>query len=248
MDVLTLLLLFAVGLVAGCLNTLAGGGSLLSLPVLIFLGLPPNVANATNRVAIVLQNIFAVRGFKSKGVSVYPFNLWLGISAFCGAIVGAFLAVDIDKEVFNRILAVVIVAVVVYMGINPLKNINKPENMGKKATITSIIIFFFVGIYGGFIQAGVGYLMIMALTLVNGFSLVKTNSIKVFVALTYTSVALGIFIYYGIVNWEFGIPLAIGNALGGWLSSRWSVNKGDNWIRYIVMVTASAFAIKLFFF
>uniref|UniRef100_UPI0040481065 sulfite exporter TauE/SafE family protein n=2 Tax=Roseivirga sp. TaxID=1964215 RepID=UPI0040481065 len=248
MDVLTLLLLFAVGLVAGCLNTLAGGGSLLSLPVLIFLGLPPNVANATNRVAIVLQNIFAVRGFKSKGVSVYPFNLWLGISAFCGAIVGAFLAVDIDKEVFNRILAVVIVAVVVYMGINPLKNINKPENMGKKATITSIIIFFFVGIYGGFIQAGVGYLMIMALTLVNGFSLVKTNSIKVFVALTYTSVALGIFIYYGIVNWEFGIPLAIGNALGGWLSSRWSVNKGDNWIRYIVMVTASVFAIKLFFF
>jgi uncharacterized membrane protein YfcA len=206
------------------------------------------VANATNRVAIVLQNIFAVRGFKSKGVSVYPFNLWLGISAFCGAIVGAFLAVDIDKEVFNRILAVVIVAVVVYMAINPLKNINKPENMGKKATITSIIIFFFVGIYGGFIQAGVGYLMIMALTLVNGFSLVKTNSIKVFVALTYTLVALGIFIYYGIVNWEFGIPLAIGNATGGWLASRWSVNKGDNWIRYIVMVTASAFAIKLFFF
>ncbi len=227
---------------------MAGGGSLLSLPVLIFLGLPPNVANATNRVAIVLQNIFAVRGFKSKGVSVYPFNLWLGISAFCGAIVGAFLAVDIDKEVFNRILAVVIVAVVVYMAINPLKNINKPENMGKKATITSIIIFFFVGIYGGFIQAGVGYLMIMALTLVNGFSLVKTNSIKVFVALTYTLVALGIFIYYGIVNWEFGIPLAIGNATGGWLASRWSVNKGDNWIRYIVMVTASAFAIKLFFF
>lgn len=248
MEILNLLLLLVVGLVAGCLNTLAGGGSLLSLPVLIFLGLPPNVANATNRVAIVLQNIFAVRGFKSKGVSVYPFNLWLGISAFCGAIVGAFLAVDIDEEVFNRILAVVIVAVVIYMGINPLKNINKPENMGKKATITSIIIFFFVGIYGGFIQAGVGYLMIMALTLVNGFSLVKTNSIKVFVALTYTLVALGIFIYYGIVNWEFGIPLAIGNATGGWLASRWSVNKGDNWIRYIVMVTASAFAIKLFFF
>ncbi|MFT6871750.1 MAG: putative membrane protein YfcA [Roseivirga sp.] len=248
MDLLNILILLAVGLFAGCLNTLAGGGSLLSLPVLIFLGLPPNVANATNRVAIVLQNIFAVRGFKSKGVSVYPFNLWLGISAFCGAIVGAFLAVDIDKEVFNRILAVVIVAVVVYMAINPLKNINKPENMGKKATITSIIIFFFVGIYGGFIQAGVGYLMIMALTLVNGFSLVKTNSIKVFVALTYTLVALGIFIYYGIVNWEFGIPLAIGNATGGWLASRWSVNKGDNWIRYIVMVTASAFAIKLFFF
>ena len=248
MDYQIILLLLAVGLIAGCLNTLAGGGSLLALPVLIFLGLPPNIANATNRVAIVMQNIFAVLGFKSKGVSVYPFNLWLGISAFFGAIVGAFLAVDINEDVFNKILAFVIVAVVVYMAFNPLKHFKKEENTSKKATTTSIVIFFFVGIYGGFIQAGVGYLIIMALTLVNGFSLVKTNSIKVFVALTYTSVALGIFIYYGIVNWQLGIPLAIGQAGGGWLASRWSVKLGDNWIRYFVMVTASAFAIKLFFF
>ena len=197
-----ILILLAVGLIAGCLNTLAGGGSLLALPVMIFLGLPPNVANATNRVAIVLQNIFAVLGFKSKGVSVYPFNVWLGISAFFGSILGAFLAVDINEDVFNRILAFVIVGVVIYM----------------------------------------------ALTLVNGFSLVKTNSIKVFVALTYTSVALAIFIYYDIINWEFGIPLAIGQACGGWLASRWSVKLGDNWIRYFVMITASAFAVKLFFF
>ena len=249
MDYQIILVLLAVGLIAGCLNTLAGGGSLLALPVLmIFLWLPHNVANATNRVAIVLQNIFAVLGFKSKGVSAYPFNVWLGISAFFGAIVGAFLAVDIDREVFNKILAFVIVGVVIYMAINPLKYFKKEENTSKKATLTSIIIFFFIGIYGGFIQAGVGYLMIMALTLVNGFSLVKTNSIKVFVALTYTSVALAIFIYYGIINWEFGIPLAIGQACGGWLASRWSVKLGDNWIRYFVMVTASAFAIKLFFF
>ena len=249
MDYQIILILLAVGLIAGCLNTLAGGGSLLALPVLIFLGLPANIANATNRVAIVLQNIFAVLGFKSKGVSAYPFNIWLAISAFFGAIVGAFLAIDIDKDAFNKILAFVIIGVVIYMAINPLRFFKKKgENVSKKATITSIIIFFFVGIYGGFIQAGVGYFMIMALTLVNGFSLVKTNSIKVFVALTYTSVALAIFIYYDIINWEFGIPLAIGQAVGGWLSSRWSVKLGDKWIRYFVMVTASAFAIKLFFF
>ena len=118
----------------------------MSLPVLIFMGLPPSVANATNRVAIVLQNIFAVRGFKSKGVSVYPFSLWLGISAFFGSIVGASFAVDINEALFNRILAIVIVGVVVYMGINPLKNVKKTENMGKKATITSVVVFFFVGL------------------------------------------------------------------------------------------------------
>lgn len=245
---LELLLLFVVGLIAGILNTLAGGGSLLSLPVLIFLGLPPNMANATNRVAIILQNIFAVRGFKSKGISVYPFNLWLGFSAFAGAIVGASLAVDINEDVFNRILAVVIIGVVIYMGWNPFKNYHKGEDTSQKATAISVIVFFFIGVYGGFIQAGVGYLMITALTLINGFSLVKTNSIKVFVALTYTLVALGIFIFYGIVNWTFGIPLAIGNATGGWLASRWSVGVDEKWIRYFVMFTALAFAIKLFFF
>ena len=248
MDILNLLLLFVVGLAAGAINTLAAGGSLLTLPVLIFLGLPPHVANASNRVAIFLQNIFAVRGFKSKGVSVYPFNLCVAISAFIGAIIGASLAVDINEELFNRILAIVIIAVIIYMGINPLKHFNIQEKTDKKSTIIAVIVFFFIGIYGGFIQAGVGYLMITALTLINGFDMVKTNSIKVFVVLAYTTIALGIFIYHDIVNWAYGIPMAIGNATGAWWASRWSVNKGDKWIRYIVMVTALACAIKLFFF
>lgn len=245
---LLLIGLFFIGIIAGSLNTLAGGGSLLSLPILIFLGLPAPVANATNRIAIFLQNIFSVSGFYSKGILVYPFNVWMGISAFFGCIIGASLAVDISEELFNTILGIVIVSAVIYMAINPMKYIKKKEDTSKKATITSVIIFFFIGIYGGFIQAGVGYLVIMALTMVNGFSLVKTNSIKVFVALTYTLMALGIFIYHGLVNWEYGIPLALGNATGGWLSSRWSVQKGDQWIRYFVMITATAFAIKLFFF
>lgn len=245
---LLLIGLFFIGIIAGSLNTLAGGGSLLSLPILIFLGLPAPVANATNRIAIFLQNIFSVSGFYSKGIMVYPFNVWMGISAFLGCIIGASLAVDISEELFNTILGIVIVSAVIYMAINPMKYIKKKEDTSKKATITSVIIFFFIGIYGGFIQAGVGYLVIMALTMVNGFSLVKTNSIKVFVALTYTLMALGIFIYHGLVNWEYGIPLALGNATGGWLSSRWSVQKGDQWIRYFVMITATAFAIKLFFF
>ena len=99
------LLLIAVGFAVGFINTVAGGGSLLSLPVLIFLGLPPSVANGTNRVAIVIQTFIGVAGFRSKGVTTFPFNLYLGISALLGAIIGAQIAVDINGETFNKLLA-----------------------------------------------------------------------------------------------------------------------------------------------
>ena len=101
-------LLIVVGFAVGFINTVAGGGTLLSLPVLIFLGLPPSVANGTNRVAIVIQTAFATAGFKSKGVTTFPFNAYLGASALLGAIIGASIAVDIDGAVFNKILAVIL--------------------------------------------------------------------------------------------------------------------------------------------
>ena len=87
--------------------------------------------------------------------------------------------------------------------------------------------------------------MIAALTSINGFSLVKTNSAKVFVALIYTLSAVAVFIYEEVINWEYGLVLAVGNAIGGWLTSRWSVKKGDRWIKRILVVTVFGLAIKL---
>ena len=243
-----ILLLFAVGFVAGIINTLAGGGSLLTLPVLIFLGLSPNVANATNRIGIFFNSLFAIQGFKSKGVKIHKYSYWLGVSAFFGAILGSRIAVEIRGETFNRILAGVIVMIVAYMLFGPKNKDNEEERTDKKSQVLGIIAFFFVGIYGGFIQAGVGYVIMASLTFINRFSLLKTNIAKVVVVLIYTLASLGVFIYEGLINWELGIALAVGNATGGYLTSRWSVNKGDKWVRYFVMVTAIAFAIKLFFF
>jgi len=243
-----ILLLFAVGFVAGIINTLAGGGSLLTLPVLIFLGLPSNVANATNRIGIFFNSLFAIQGFKSKGVEIHKFSYWLGISAFFGAILGSFIAVDVRGETFNRILAGVIVMIVAYMLFGPKIKEGQAERTDKRSQVFGMIAFFFVGIYGGFIQAGVGYVIMASLTFINRFSLLKTNIAKVVVVLIYTLASLGVFIYEGLINWELGIALAVGNATGGYLTSRWSVNKGDQWVRYFVMVTAIAFAIKLFFF
>ncbi len=248
MDILQGLLLVAIGIIAGFINTVAGGGSLLTLPILIFLGLPPAMANGTNRIALFFQNISAIAGFKSKGVFVFPFSIWVGISALLGAIIGAQFSVNIKGELFNQILAVVMVVVVIITIINPIKNPTEAlEKLTGKHQYIGAIIFFFIGIYGGFIQAGVGFIILGTLTFVNHISLVKANSIKVFVVFTYTIAALFIFIMEGQVDWVYGLTLAAGNITGAWIASRWSVKKGDVWIRRFMIVMVTVMAIKLWF-
>jgi len=245
---LDLFTLIGVGIIAGFINIMAGGGSLLTLPILIFLGLPPTVANGTNRISIVIQNIFSVAGFKSKGVSEFPFAGYLAISAFFGAIIGAFVAVDIKGKLFNNILAIIMVIAVIYFLINPKITALQQERKKGKYFWFSILAFFGVGLYGGFIQAGVGFIMILALSGINHFTLVKTNAIKVFVALIYNLSSIAIFAYSGLINWKYGLYLSIGNAIGGWVSSRYQVKKGNSFVRMFVIIMIIIMAIKLWFF
>lgn len=243
------LLLIAVGFAVGFINTLAGGGSLLSLPTLIFLGLPPAVANGTNRVAIVIQTALATAGFKSKGVSTYPFNAYLGISALIGAIIGAQIAVDIKGETFNRILAIIMIVVLVLIVFRPKIDIQElQERTTGKHLWMGIGAFFLFGIYGGFINAGIGFVIILFLHYVNHMTLVRVNATKVAVVFTYTLSALLIFAMNGKVNWLIGLVLACGNGLGGWVASRVSVNKGDGFIKVFLVIMVVAMAIKLWFF
>ena len=173
-------LLILAGFIAGFMNTMAGGGSLLTLPLLIFLGLPAAVANGTNRVAIFMSTLSASAGFKSKGVSNFPFNIYLGISALLGSLIGAQIAVDIRGETFNKLLAIIMIFVVAVIVFKPkLSTIQLPERLTGKYLFYSIIGFFFIGIYGGFINAGIGFIIILFLNNVNHLSLIKTNATKV---------------------------------------------------------------------
>jgi uncharacterized membrane protein YfcA len=242
-------ILIIVGVIAGFINTMAGGGSLLTLPVMIFMGLPPAVANGTNRVAIILQNISGIAGFKSKGVFVFPYSLWIGLSALVGAIAGAKISVELDDATFNRVIAIVMIGVVITTVFNPFKTGDtSQERMGIKEQIIGIITFFFIGIYGGFIQAGVGFIIMGSLTYINRLNLVKVNSVKVFVVFTYTIAALAVFILEDKINWFYGLTLALGNMTGAWIASRWSVDKGDKWIKRFLIVMVTILAIKLWFF
>ena len=242
-------LLIILGFIAGFMNTMAGGGSLLTLPLLIFLGLPAAVANGTNRVAIFMSTLSATAGFKSKGVSNFPFNIYLGFSGLIGALIGARIAIDIKGELFNKILAVIMILVVVLIIFKPKINYSDLlERLKGKHLFISMIAFFFIGIYGGFINAGIGFVIMLFLHYYNRLNLVKVNATKVVIVLIYTTGALVTFALADKVNWTYGLFLATGNFIGGWTSSRWSVKKGEKTIKAFLVVMVIIMSFKLWFF
>ena len=241
---LLLILLALIGFIAGIINTIAGGGSLLTLPMLIFMGLPPAVANGTNRIGIFIQSITSVAGFRSKGIKPSIFGVYLGIAALIGSLIGAQIAVDIKGETFNRILAIIMVVVVGFMVFKPKVNIqDMVERTQGKYLWLSILAFFFIGIYGGFIQAGVGIFILLALTSINYMNLVESNAVKVLVVFIYTIGALAIFAYNKQIDYLYGFVLAFGNASGGWIASRWAVKKGDGLVKVFLVIMVIALLI-----
>ena len=242
-------ILIVSGFIAGVINTLAGGGSLLTLPILIFLGLPPGVANGTNRIGILMQSISGTLGYKSKGISTYPFNIYLGISASIGALIGAQIAIDIQGDLFNKILAITIVIVGVLIVFKSKKKTKVlQERLTGKHLYISCIGFFFIGIYGGFINAGIGIVIMFFLTKYNRLSLVKTNAAKVALVGIYTLGALLLFAYNNKVNWSMGLWLSFGTIFGAWFTSRYSVRKGEKIIKFSLLFVVVSMAVKLWFF
>lgn len=246
---LQLLILFLVGIAVGVINTMAGGGSLITLPVLIFVGeLSPAMANGTNRVAIAVQSLMGVSGFRSKGIKTFPYSIYLGIAATIGAIIGARIAVDIKGEVFNRILAMIMIVVVVLILIKPKIGTEEfLERTQGRYLWLGMGAFFLFGIYGGFINAGIGIPIMLFLHYVNQMNLVRVNATKVAVVSIYTLAALGVFALDGLVDWMRGGILALGNGIGGWVSARQAVKRGDKFVKFFLIVMVVFMAIMLWF-
>lgn len=236
-------LLFGAGLVAGTVNVLAGGGSFLTLPVLIFVGLPPGVANATNRVGVLLQNVGAVWGFHRHRVLPWRGALWASLPAMAGAVVGTWGALKIGDDAFRQVLAFLMVAVTLWSLWKSPKDAPGAD-AGRVRPWVLAAGFFGVGVYGGFVQAGVGF-FILAATTAAGLDLVRGNAVKVLAVLALTAVSLAIFVWQGRVEWLPGLALAAGNTLGGLVGVRLAVRKGHAWLRRVVTACIIVFAVKL---
>jgi uncharacterized membrane protein YfcA len=240
-------LIVLVGFVAGYINTLAGSGSLITLPMLIFLGLPANVANGTNRIAILLQNVVGVGSFYQQKQLNFKKDAFIAIPALLGALLGAEIAVDLNEEMMETTIGVIIFGMLAIMLLNP-KRFLKGDNLKKKTPWYAYPVFFIIGIYGGFIQAGVGLFILMGLSLSAGYDLVKANAVKLLIVLLYTPFALFVFFKNGQVNLVAGLILAAGNMGGALLASRMAVKHGAKFVRYVLLVIMLVSAVKLLFF
>lgn len=239
-------LIVIVGVIVGFINTLAGSGSFLSLPFLIFIGLPANVANGTNRIGVLLQSLVAVGTFKKYKVFEWKEGLWLSIPAVVGSLVGAQLAISINEETMERVIGVFLILMFFLVLYKPERWIkSKVGEVKSKPGVLQIIVFFFIGIYGGFIQAGVGFFLLAGLVLGAGFDLVRANAIKVLIVLLYTPFALLIFFYNSQVDLKIGLFLALGNMVGAYIASRYAIKWGSKFIWYVLLITILVSALKL---
>jgi uncharacterized membrane protein YfcA len=242
-DLAGIIILFIVGAIAAFINVNAGGGSSLTLPVLIFLGLDPSVANGTNRVAILFQNISAVQSFKREKFYEFKNSLILSALTLPGAIIGAITAVKISDELFEKTLGVVMIFIIITM-LLPKKKVDKVKEgfvIDWKITLSMII----VGFYGAFIQVGVGFLLMASFQYLMKLDLIRVNMHKVFVVFVFTIPALIVFILTDNINWYFGLTLAAGNAFGGWWGAKLSVKKGEKLIKFVLILAILIMALKL---
>jgi uncharacterized membrane protein YfcA len=241
-------LLTAVGIVAGFLNVMAGGGSLLTVPVMVFMGLPGPVANGTNRIAILAQNLSAITAFFRRGFSDFRLSLSLAACAVPGAAAGALLGSELDGELFNQVLALVMIGVMLVMHFDK-GAADRPANAqpSRQQLVRGHLLMVAAGFWGGFIQIGVGFIIMPILNRAMGLDLVRTNMHKVFIVAVYSVVALAVFASRVELIWLVGLALALGNAIGGYLGAHFSVSRGEKLIRVILNIVLIAFIIKLLF-
>jgi uncharacterized membrane protein YfcA len=229
-ETIWLLLLLPAGFVAGVINVLAGGGSFLTLPVLIASGLPVHVANGTNRISVVVQGLFATRDYHKKGAFDAKLYKKLLPPVLLGSILGAYLATIVDPHELERVFGVLCLAMAIVLVVRP----SKREKASGKLHPLRYPGLFVVGIYGGFIQAGVGLWILLSSTALFGVDALKANTVKLPLTLTFTVPAVFIFLQADMVEWVPGCILAFGTVLGAMVGVRLSLEGGEKLIRRAV--------------
>ncbi len=236
------------GIVAGAINTLAGSGSLITLPMLIFLGLPANVANATNRIGVLFQNIVAVSSLKKSSNIKSSDVLWLLIPSMLGGVAGAYFALDLDEKTIRKIIGMIMIIMLFLVIFNSeewLREHSAEGNQHKNPWM--ICLFFIIGVYGGFIQVSVGIFLLSALVLLLKYNFIRANFLKNLMVLCFTAPALLVFVMHDQVNWSLGILMAAGQSAGAWLAVRFATQfkNANAWIRKLLIVVIIVSIIEL---
>lgn len=247
---LMLAVLIVTGVISGFINTLAGGGSMLTLPALMIMGMPADVANATNRVGVLMQSVTGVKGFADKDRLDKAAVLPVLVPTILGGLLGSLLASYLPVDWLKPILLGTMVTMALVMLLRP-GTISPAEGTLPRALRDhplAALGLFGAGVYGGFVQAGVGFILIAALAGGLRYDLVRTNALKVVCTAVFSGVALLVFAWRGQVWWVPGVALAIGSIAGAWLSVRFAINVSQNTLKWLLFVMVSASCVGAFFF
>lgn len=238
-------ILVLAGILTGFINTLAGSGSLITLPLLMFMGLPANVANGTNRIGIFLQSAVGAASFRHSRVFEYREGLWLSLPATIGSLIGAIAAVNLNTRIMEAIIGGLLLFMFFIVLYKPEKWITeKAGTIDGRPKIWQLVIFFFIGLYGGFIQAGVGFILLAGLVFGAGVNLTKANALKVFIVFVYTSVAIVVFVLNKQVNYLAGFVLASGSMIGAYIATKFALKSGPRIVRIILLIIIFISALK----
>tara|TARA_B100001093_G_scaffold134688_1_gene127217 strand:- start:1329 stop:2108 length:780 start_codon:yes stop_codon:yes gene_type:complete len=238
------------GLLAGIVNTLAGNGSVFTLSLLIFSGMPVGLANGTNRLGAFVQCIISLLTLKktTKFNSLYKESLWFIPPSIIGSIFGAFSAIQISDKVLTNTVGYLMIFML-FLAISKPKNwfINSKKRESNKS-ISNFIIFFFIGSYAGFIQMGMGILFLTALVLISKYSILDANIIKIIICTTIILPSLAIYIYFNQVAWNQAIALTIGQGFGAWLATKYALQNNNSilWVKRLIILMISLTLVKLF--
>ena len=234
------IVLLVSGTLVGIINTLAGGGSIITMTMFMAFGLPIQIANGTNRVVVLMQNLAATVTFIRKKSFNINHGLLLSIPVIVGNIAGAFASHLMNDWVFKICFGIILLVIMVYLLFD--RHIKLKE--GHRFEIKPIHYFWFllIGFYGGFIYIGIGYLILAIALWLMRMDLVTANAIKGFVILLATPFSLAVFMYMGEVSYLFGIVHGIGNMIGSFLASHYMANWGKNFIKiFIAIIVAICF-------
>ena len=248
MEIWQYIILFLVGIVVGFVNVMAGGGSLLTIPIMLFMGVPGPIANGTNRIAIIAQMATAVVAFFKKGYSDFKLSLTLALAALPSAVAGAYAGTRLEGVWFNRVVAVIMLVVMLVMAIKKGGETAVQAPPGKPRLLLAHFLMFLVGFYGGFIQIGTGFLFMPILNKTLGLDLVRVNMHKTFIISFYTTAALIVFAWQVEIFWILGLCLALGTSIGAWLSAHVQVSKGERIIKVVLNTVLVLIIVRLLFF
>lgn len=248
-NLLTLCLLLIAGVVAGFINTLAGGGSFLTLPALMMLGMPADVANGTNRVGVLIQSLAGVKGFDSHGKFDRSAVTSILLPTLSGALVGALTASFLPTTILKPVLLATMIVMALIMVLKPSVVAPPPGTVPKRLSEapSGYVWLFGAGLYGGFIQAGVGFILLVTLAGVLRYDLVRSNALKMACTALFSIVALAVFVARGQVQWLPGLLLAAAQVVGVHLSVRFALQVSQSVLRWLLLVMVVAVCIAAWF-